>query len=403
MNPCITIDVSKETSHVQGFLDNNVPLSKPKKILHTKEGFSNILTIYNQMIYRTGIKPMVFFEYTGVYHKTLMAYLKANNLSFIPIPPLVAAKVRNSDLRNKKTDTRDCKTLSFVYYEDKVKKYYEPTKDEKRLKDLQRYYMITEKQYQEITVHLYEMIDTIYPFYKSIMSEFDCFTSLKFLQKYPHPDYVTSHREKTLIKDFMEITGHGEKYSTNVIHKLLNVINDTIPGCCNDDFEVEMLKDYATQALFYKTRLNKTLEEMNRIINQDSSKKTLAENIDSIPGIARNTAARFIAEVSNVDRFNSSKALIAFAGTDPNISQSGIIDGKHLSITKCGNKRLRTILFIMVRSMIRKRVSANPIKDFYKKKTQLGLPPKVVLVACMNKLLGIIYQLNKTGEVFVQK
>ena len=149
MNPCITIDVSKETSHVQGFLDNNVPLSKPKKILHTKEGFSNILTIYNQIVYRTGIKPTVFFEYTGVYHKTLMAYLKANNLSFIPIPPLVAAKVRNSDLRNKKTDARDCKTLSFVYYENKVKKYYEPTKDEKKLKDLQRYYMITEKQYQE--------------------------------------------------------------------------------------------------------------------------------------------------------------------------------------------------------------------------------------------------------------
>ena len=403
MNPCITIDVSKETSHVQGFLDNNVPLSKPRKILHTKEGFSNILTIYNQMIYRTGIKPTVFFEYTGVYHKTLMAYLKANNLSFIPIPPLVAAKVRKSDLRNKKTDARDCKTLSFVYSENKVKKYYEPTKDEKRLKDLQRYYMITEKQYQEITVHLYEMIDTIYPFYKTIMSEFDCFTSLKFLQKYPHPDYVTSHREKTLIKDFMEITGHGEKYATKVIHKLLNVINDTIPGCCNDDFEVEMLKDYATQALFYKTRLNKTLEEINRIISQDSSKKSLVENIDSIPGIAMNTAARFIAEVSNVDRFNSSKALIAFAGTDPNINQSGIIDGKHLSITKCGNKRLRTILFIMVRSMIRKQIPANPIKDFYKKKTQLGLPPKVVLVACINKLLGIIYQLNKTGEVFVLK
>ncbi|MBR3617465.1 MAG: IS110 family transposase, partial [Acholeplasmatales bacterium] len=98
-----------------------------------------------------------------------------------------------------------------------------------------------------------------------------------------------------------------------------------------------------------------------------------------------------------------SKALIAFAGTDPNINQSGIIDGKHLSITKCGSKRLRTILFIMVRSMIRKRISANPIKDFYKKKTQLGLPPKVVLVACINKLLGIIYQLNKTGEVFVLK
>ena len=69
------------------------------------------------------------------------------------------------------------------------------------------------KQYQEITVHLYEMIDSIYPFYKAIMSEFDCFTSLKFMQKYPHPDYVISHREKTLIKDFKELTGHGDKYA----------------------------------------------------------------------------------------------------------------------------------------------------------------------------------------------
>ena len=164
-----------------------------------------------------------------------------------------------------------------------------------------------------------------------------------------------------------------------------------------------MLKDYATQALFYKKRLNKTLEEINRIIDADDSKKAIVESIDSIPGIARNTAARFIAEVSNVDRFKSPKALVAFAGTDPNISQSGIVDGKHLAITKCGNKRLCTILFIMVRSMIRKRIPTNPIKDFYKKKTQLGLPPKVVLVACVNKLLGIIYQLNKTGEVFAHQ
>ena len=400
MNPCITIDVSKESSHVQGFLDFDTPISKPKKFSHTKEGFSTIMTIYNTIVLKTGIKPIVYFEYTGVYHKTLMAYLKASNISFIPIPPLIAAKVRKSDLRNKKTDTRDCKTLSYVVYEHKVKTYYEPTKDEKRLKDLHRYYMITEKQYQEITVHLYEMIDSIYPFYKSIMSEFDSFTSLKFLQKYPHPNYVISHREKTLIKDFEEITGHKDKYATKVISKLLTLINNTIPGCSKDDFEVEMLKDYATQALFYKTRLNKTLEEINRIIDQDESKKKLREYIDSIPGVGINTAARFIAEVSNVNRFKSAKALVAFAGTDPNIDQSGKQDGKHLSITKCGNKRFRTILFIMVRSMIRKRVASNPIKDFYKKKTQLGLQPKVVLVACVNKLLGVIYQLNKNGVVF---
>ena len=57
----------------------------------------------------------------------------------------------------------------------------------------------------------------------------------------------------------------------------------------------------------------------------------------------------------------------------------------------------------MVRSMIRKRIPDNHIKDFYKKKTQQGLKPKVALVACVNKLLGIIYQLNKTKTRFIYK
>ena len=79
MNPCITIDVSKESSHVQGFLDFDTPISKPKKFFHTKEGFSTIMTIYNTIVLKTGIKPTVYFEYTGVYHKTLVAFLKENH------------------------------------------------------------------------------------------------------------------------------------------------------------------------------------------------------------------------------------------------------------------------------------------------------------------------------------
>ena len=47
MNPCITIDVSKESSHVQGFWDINKQVSKPKEIEHTKVGFSYINEIFN--------------------------------------------------------------------------------------------------------------------------------------------------------------------------------------------------------------------------------------------------------------------------------------------------------------------------------------------------------------------
>ncbi len=180
---------------------------------------------------------------------------------------------------------------------------------------------------------------------------------IKLLQKYPHSDFVTSYRKTTLIKGFREITGHKDVYATNVITRLLNLIETIVPGCTKDDFKVEMLKDYAYQALFYKTILNKTLDEMNKIINADEDKRRSLDCIDSIPGIDTNAASRLLTELYNLERFHLYKSLIAFAGTDPNIDQSGKKDGKHRSITKCRKKRLRTILFMMVRSMVRNRIS----------------------------------------------
>ena len=41
------------------------------------------------------------------------------------------------------------------------------------------------------------------------------------------------------------------------------------------------------------------------------------------------------------------------------------------------------------------------IKIFYKKKTQQGLPKLAALIACSNKLIRIIYYMNKTGCAFI--
>ena len=80
MNPCITIDVSKELSHVQGFWDINKQISKPKEIEHTKVGFSYINEIFNLIKAKSNIEPLIFFEYTGVYHWPLVNYFIPTNL-----------------------------------------------------------------------------------------------------------------------------------------------------------------------------------------------------------------------------------------------------------------------------------------------------------------------------------
>jgi hypothetical protein len=69
------------------------------------------------------------------------------------------------------------------------------------------------------------------------------------------------------------------------------------------------------------------------------------------------------------------------------IRQSGDNDGLHLKISKKGNKRLRTILYLMVDSMKKSNRQHNAIQDYYQKKTQQvdPLKPKAASIACASK------------------
>ena len=122
--------------------------------------------------------------------------------------------------------------------------------------------------------------------------------------------------------------------------------------------------------------------------------------VKSIPCIQSNLAARFVAEIGDINRFNSYKAIIAVSGTDPIIYQSGDNDGQHLKISKKGNKHLRTLLYLMANQLIKAANIDSPIKEYYKKKTQQGLPKLAASVACCNKLIRTIYYMNKTGCAF---
>ena len=66
-------------------------------------------------------------------------------------------------------------------------------------------------------------------------------------------------------------------------------------------------------------------------------------------------------------------------------------------ITKKGNKELRCLLYLAIHNTIQ---GNNIISSYYHKKIATGLPSKVAKVACMNKLLRIIYSMCKFGVIF---
>ena len=118
--------------------------------------------------------------------------------------------------------------------------------------------------------------------------------------------------------------------------------------------------------------------------------------LSSIPGIGDDTAAILLAFLSPWDRFHSAKQVVAYAGLNPSIRQSGQWAGK-TPIAKAGNALLRKVLFLP--AVVAKK--HNPlIAAFCNRLLLNGKRPMQVVVAAMRKLLHLAFGVLKSGKPF---
>lgn len=121
--------------------------------------------------------------------------------------------------------------------------------------------------------------------------------------------------------------------------------------------------------------------------------------LQSIPGVGPITAASFISKVGDINRFQKPEQLVAYAGIDPRVHQSGTsINGKGY-ISKRGNKILRTRLFNAASVAV---LHDNLFKAFFQKKKSEGKPYRVALVATMRKMTHVIHAVWTRGTPFVK-
>ena len=397
-NNCITIDVSQNKSHIQGFIGSNKPLSKARTMRHTKQGYQFILTLKNLIESKTNETPLIIFEVTGIYHKSLEKFLISQNLKYHIVAPLRAAKARNSEIREQKTDARDCLSLSKLFYTNNLGIFYSEDETYSNLRKLNRYYDTCMKHLVKTKVNFRETLAVIYPNYKKLFTSIYSDDSLTFLKAFPHPSFYTSKSEDKIIEILKEKWDHLESWTSSKVKKLTPLVNEIVSGCNVTDPDIIMLLSYIAQIEYYLNQIKYTVIQMNEL----AKKVPLYNLVHSLPGIQDILTCKFIAELGDISRFTNYKQIVAYAGIDPMIRQSGDKDGLHLKMSKKGNKRLRTILHLMVSSLIKANREPNAIKTKYQKKThQLNpLKPKVASMACANQLVRIIFYMHKTSSTY---
>ena len=397
--PIVSIDVSKGKSDYQAFKNLNVKYTGSRSIKHTKEGFDEIVNLVREMEKKLETEVCVVYEATGVYHRVLKKVLEDNNIKQFIINPLLSAKTRKNDsLRSPKTDKLDPRSIAKTYYSHSLHNSHKPETIYHELRELSRYY-------EDILVHIRKdkvafraQLDVVFPGYDTLYDDLYGPVALAVIEKYPHPEMLQKKKINTVSKVIQNKTCHRQATSDTMADKAIEYSKTIYSGCDKDDIEVLILQRLIKKLKEDMAEAERTIGEMIKLAQELPDFSI----IKSIPGIGDNLAARIIAELGDMTRFKKKNELVAFAGLDPRISESGKNDGDHMHITKKGNKRLRCLLYLAVTCSIRLKRDDNSIKDFYIKKKQQSNPmrSKAAKTACASKLVRIIYSMCKTGELY---
>jgi transposase len=233
------------------------------------------------------------------------------------------------------------------------------------------------------------VLDQVFPEYEKIFSNVFGKTSKEILLMFSSPDEFHDISADTLAQLLAELSRKkiGEDKAKILKNKASNSFGIKF---CKDSFTFQ-LRTLIEQINFIEQQVKQTEDEINQVMIQ------LDSHITSIPGIGVITGATILGEIGDINKFDSPRKLVAFAGLDASVSQSGEYQAIHNVMSKRGSPYLRKAIFqaALVASFKDPILSA-----FYQKKRAEGKHHLTCVGAVSRKMCNIIYAVLKNNKPY---
>ncbi len=383
----IGIDVSKDKFDYAA-IDPYETIIKKGSLPMTRNGFQEIAKVIESS---PGV--VVGIESTSTYHINILFFLLSlSEHIFLLNPALVKKFVEADSLRKTKTDAVDALAIArFLIYRQHSLPAMAET-DSALLTQLARLRESITRDIAKTKTHLKQMLNIAFP---ELLKSANVFTDtfLRLLELYPSAKAMRKATQKGIRKAFYNLVKSRGRNPDLQPDQLFDLAKESIGTA---DKSLELVIQFDIQHLLF---LQKHLDEVtDKLI--DNVNNRFGNELDilkSIKGIGDTNGSHFLCEVKNIQRFSNYKQLIAYAGTDPSVKQSGTMI-KRGKISKRGVSSLRRVGFLMSRSVIS---HDGVFKDYFIRKRQEGMPYRKALIATWNKLLRVIFAMLKSNSHFI--
>lgn len=386
----VGIDIGKNHHEASIVSPEGKQIGRSLRFATTHKGADSLMSFIFKKI---GNSPCVFgMEATGHYWYPIYSFLKTKGYTIYVINPIQSDSLRKMYIRQTKNDSIDSFLIAEVIRFGQFGTTSMADENILAMRQLCRYRDSVISSRTEIKLRIGTIMEQIFPEYEKQFSSLWVSTSMGILEKYLTPENI----ENAPIDELFEII---KDKSHNRLTKAKAI---SIKEAAADTFGIKIAQDA------FSFQLKQLIDRMNFLDKQiealDIEIMKYYEQFDcylhTIPGIGIIGAATILAEIGDISRFKNSSALVAFAGIDPTVRQSGEFNSTHNHMSKRGSPYLRHAIFLAATTC---SFHNSPLNAYYKKKRDQGKHHLTATGAVARKLTTVIYAVLRDGKPYEPK
>ena len=383
----VGVDISK-SDHCLGAIDaQGAVVHKPVRFTQDAEGWAKLAGILRQLGDPKTV--VVGFEATGHYWVLLAEELVRMGYQPQVFNPILSCDAGRTTVRGRKTDEDDCLAIAKVLRDGGFNPVRLPDEQMGTLKRLTRHRQSVVERSANLKKRLITLLDQVFPEFEKHFSDPHGPTARAILAKAPSARLLATHTARTFTA-LVRKASHG-RLGLERMQDLILAAKSSIAAARQDP---------ATELA-----IRMTIQEIELLEQQIAVYDTQIEAIPvagkelvtSIPGIGDVLGAVILAEIGDITAFkrkpgdtstaDSIHRLLAFAGLDPRIRQSGQWTGR-VRMSKRGSRALRTAIWRAAFIACRHPAFAD---IYHKHRVTMKQHQKIALSHVARKIVQAIY------------
>ena len=375
----VGIDVAKLNHFASALSSDGEELIKPFKFTNDADGFQLLSSHLDSLPDDSFI---IGLESTAHYGDNLVRYLVNNGHKVCVINPIQTATLRKNNIRKTKTDKVDTYIIAKALMLQQSHRFV--TVDDINMMDLKalgRFRQKSLKQRTRLKIQLKAYVDETFPelqyFFKSGLHQKAVYALLK--EAPSAKDVASMHL--THLAHLLECASHGHFKKEKASQ--LRVLARKSVGSPDSALSIQVVHAIE-QIELLDSQIDHVEAEITDIM------KYLDSVIMTIPGIGYINGGMILGEIGNIRRFPGPKQLLAFAGLDPSVYQSGNFQARRTRMSKRGSKVLRYALINAAHNVVKNN---STFKAYYDAKMAEGRTHYNALGHCAGKLVRVIYKM----------